>query len=151
MNTKQPSPASGASGPVLISSLMSRSPVTIDEGARVSDAVALMEQRHVAHLPVTKAGKLVGLLSQTHIHDAMPSVLTLKDPEARKKALYLAHVSQVCQRAPRTVTPSTPVADAIDAMREARVGSVIVVEGDAVVGIVTNGDLLTFLQGLLRR
>ena len=129
--------------------IMTANPVTFDHEARLSDAVAMMEQRHILHMPIVRGGKLVGLLSDRDVHDALPSVLTLKDPEARKRALYLTRVSQVCNAQPAVLGPGTTVLDAIATMRRSRHGCCPVVEGDRVVGIVTSGDLINLLERML--
>jgi acetoin utilization protein AcuB len=128
---------------------MTRNPVTFEAEARLSDAVALMNERHIRHMPVLHEGKLVGVLSDRDVHDALPSVLTLKDPEARKRALFITRVSQVCSKQPTVLDPSTTVLDAIATMRRARFGCCPVVEGDKLVGILTSGDLINLLERLL--
>ncbi len=129
--------------------IMTPSPATFDADARLSDAYALMQERNIRHLPVLRGGKLAGMLSESDIHDALPSILTLKDPEARKKALYLTRVSQVCVKEPPRVRPDSPVVEVIALMRKSRAGCVPVVDGDAVVGIVTSGDLIDLLDRML--
>ncbi len=42
---------------------------------------------------------------------------------------------------PRTVEPSTPIVEAARAMKEADVGSMPIVDGDTVVGILTDRDI----------
>lgn len=128
---------------------MSASPITIDAGARLSDAVALMKARNINHLPVMRDGKLVGLLSERHVRDAMPSILMLSDPEARERSLYLTHVNQVCVKDPFTVSPDDPLGVAIAGMRRVRAGSLPVVAQGKLVGILTSGDLITLLEKLL--
>jgi len=50
--------------------------VTIDEDATVEEAVKLMKQWSIKHLPVTKNDRLVGLLTHTDIAFAVPAMLS---------------------------------------------------------------------------
>ena len=50
---------------------------------------------------------------------------------------------------PVTVTPATPVTEVVKMMYERKFGSVPVVEGEKLVGIVTTTDLLGLLSKLL--
>lgn len=46
-----------------IDSLMTKDPVTIEEGATIEEIEAVMTERRIRHLPVAHAGRLVGILS----------------------------------------------------------------------------------------
>lgn len=138
-----------ASGVPLVRDVMIKAPVTIAPDARLSDAVELMKSRNIHHLPVMRGDQLVGLLSERHVRDAMPSILMLSDREARQRALYLTHVEQVCIKDPTTVAPDDTLLIAIAAMRRVRGGSLPVIDHGRLVGIVTSGDLITLLEKML--
>jgi acetoin utilization protein AcuB len=138
-----------AAGVPLVGDVMAKNPATIAPDARLSDAVELMKAKNIHHLPVMRGQELVGLLSERHVRDAMPSILLLKDREARNRSLYLTHVEQVCIKDPTTVAPGDSVLVAIAAMRRVRGGSVPVLDQGRLVGILTSGDLITLLEQLL--
>jgi len=50
---------------------------------------------------------------------------------------------------PITVTPRTPIIEAAKLMRSRKIGGLPVVDGDYLVGIVTETDLLNYLIRLL--
>jgi len=50
--------------------------ITIDEEATVEEAAQLMRRSRIKHLPVTSGGKLAGILSDTDIVFAVPSMLS---------------------------------------------------------------------------
>ena len=60
----------------------------------------------------------------------------------REQNLGTLTVREVMVTQPVTVSPSTSTLEAIDIMREHRVGCLPVVEGDQLVGIVTSYDFL---------
>lgn len=59
-----------------ISSIMNRSPVTIESGATIEEAAKLMTEKHVSKLPVLDQGVLVGVISSTDIIRVAPEYLT---------------------------------------------------------------------------
>ena len=135
---------------VTVGEIMTESPLTIGEGAHLSDVLELMENERIKHLPVVENGKLTGLITDRQLRDALPSVLTLKDPAMRRKSLAATRLGQVCARNPRSIDSGALVLAAIDAMRKIRAGSLPVVDEGRLVGIVTSGDLITLLERILR-
>jgi Predicted signal-transduction protein containing cAMP-binding and CBS domains len=66
--------------------LVASSPVTtIDETASVQEAAELMRRKHVKHLPVTRENCLVGMVSDTDIIFAMPSMMDTLEEVCRPK------------------------------------------------------------------
>ncbi len=59
-----------------VSSVMNRSPVTIESGASLEDAAKLMTEKNVSKLPVLDQGMLVGVISSTDIIRVAPEYLT---------------------------------------------------------------------------
>ena len=132
-----------------VGEVMTPDPLTLGPGDRLSEAWAMMEQRRFMHIPIVKDGKLVGRLTERHVRDAMPSILLLTDPASRLKALEVTRVHQVWIPEPRTASPSDDLRSAIRTMRTVKAGSLPVVDGDRLIGILTAGDLLSLLEALL--
>lgn len=129
--------------------IMTPQPAAVAADTSLLEAFELMERKKIRHLPVVKDGRLVGLLSERHVRDAMPSILTLSDAGARRRALAATRVDRVWIHNPATVASDAPVLDAIRMMRRLRAGSLPVVDGTHLVGILTSGDLITFLERIL--
>ena len=129
--------------------LMTPNPVTVSPEDRLSHAADLMEKHRVQHLPVIRDGHLVAILSERNLRDATPSVLTLSDPEARRRALGATRVEKIATPNPVTVLPTTSVLETIRQMRRGRLGSLPVVHKGELLGIVTAGDLINLLERLL--
>lgn len=121
---------------------MSRQPWTIERGATLSAAHAVMRSHAIRHLPVMDAGKLVGIVSERDLHlietlpDADPDEVTVG--EAMTEAVYVA-------------APDDEVADVVDRMAANKLGSVIVMHERRVEGIFTSIDALHVLSYVLRR
>lgn len=130
--------------------VMTAAPVTVEPGAKLSRVAEMMEQRGIQHFPVVDGDRMVSLLGERDLRDAMPSVLTVDDPEARRRYLNVTRVEQVAPKSVPSVRPEAPLADVIGLMRQHRLDGVAVVQGANLAGIVTSGDLITLLERVLR-
>lgn len=98
-------------------------------------AASLMDWEHIRHVPVEDDdGKLVGLVSHR-------SLLRLIGTEM-EGAAQPTTVNDIMKRNPVTVTPDTSTLDAIEMMRAHNVGCLPVVKDEALVGIITERDLI---------
>ncbi|MCR9245478.1 MAG: glutamate-cysteine ligase family protein [bacterium] len=100
-------------------------------------AASLMDWRHIRHVPVEdNEGRLVGVVSHR-------SLLRLVGQGMRRSDRKPVAVKDIMRTNPVTVMPNTPTLEAIEKMREHKVGSLPVVEaGDRLVGIITERDLI---------
>jgi CBS domain-containing protein len=119
--------------------MMTRELVTLDENEKLADANTLLGRRHIRHLPVVREGKLVGLI--TH-RDILRCIAT-KGGGCRAGDLMTREVL--------TVNPQTPLLDAIRMMRNHSFGCLPVVEGERLVGILTEADLVRFAETTIER
>ena len=58
--------------------------ITIDEEATVEEAARLMKRSRIKHLPVTSNNKLVGIVTDTDIMFAVPSMLSMMEEICRQ-------------------------------------------------------------------
>lgn len=137
-----------AATPILVRDWMVRDPFTMSPQATMAEAAAVLESHRIRHLPITDAGRLVGMLSDR-------DVLLASMPRPRREAnhpdalLRLVRVEQVMTRDPVTVGPDAPIEEAARLMLDRRFGALPVVEGERLVGIISQGDLLKVLVRLL--
>lgn len=134
---------------ITVREIMSTEVICLDVDKHVDAVYELMQQHHLSHIPIRKDNQLVGLMSERHVRDAMPSVLALSDPHARLRSLAAVRIPQVWIENPATVSPETSVVDAIAIMRKYKAGSLPVVENDKVIGMLTSGDLISLLERVL--
>ncbi len=130
--------------------VMTANPVSVALETKLSQVMELMDKQHIQNLPVIEEGRFVGMLTERDLHDAMPSVLTVEDPEVRRRYLRVTQVAQVLPRTRHAVNPDTLLAEVIQTMRTHRIGGIAVTEGPRLVGILTSGDLITLLERILR-
>jgi CBS domain-containing protein len=116
---------------------MSTDLFTVRPDDLVDLAASVMHWRHVRHVPVEDdEGRLVGLLS----HRNLLRLVARRGTGQLQEAIA---VRDIMKADPLTVSPQTPTLEAIDLMRQHGVGCLPVVEGGALVGIVTAHDFLS--------
>lgn len=126
---------------------MTRSPVTVGPGARLSHARALLLEHRMHHLPVVKGDELVGIVSSSDLRRYGPSGMF--SPTAVVDArldCYL--VAEVMTPEPVTVVADEPIRRAIELFQLDSFSALPVLEGPRLVGIVTVADVLAFLREL---
>jgi acetoin utilization protein AcuB len=131
---------------MLVSRFMTRNPVTVTPDASVREAALLMEERGFRHLPVERAGELVGLVSDRDI--------LLGIGGARDEDLDIEGVAQTVEDVMRTpvicVESDERGAVAAARMIEQKVGALPVPEDGRLVGIVTETNLVKAFRDLCR-
>ena len=144
--------------------IMTADPVTVTPETTVTDAAHLMTQNHVGALPVVDGeGALIGLVSEgdlimqdVKVH--FPTYLSLLGGyifapgaadrfESDLRKAVGATVRDVMTADPITVSPDALVTDVATLIIERDVARLPVVEGDALIGIVSKSDIVRSLAG----
>lgn len=125
---------------------MTANPITIEEDATVLEAMHLLEERRVGRLPVMRAGRLVGLVTEKMLLGFMPAKGTSLDRWELGYLLARTPVKQAMDPTPHSVTPDTPLADAARLLHDRELGGVVVLSprGD-LVGLLTTANALQAL------
>jgi len=125
-----------------VSEWMTPAPVTVAPSTPVPKVQELMVRRRIRHLPVVEEGRLVGIITDRDVRTLQPSPATSL---AAREVHYLFDrltVHAVMTRPVLTVAPHELLAEAVRLMLENRIGGLPVVEGERLVGILTEVDLL---------
>jgi CBS domain-containing protein len=137
---------------------MTKSPITIDPDAPLGAAVATMTDRRVRHLPVVDdQGRLVGMITDRDLRNAAfsPALAEYLSRSAQRRlrgvteAFEDMRVRDAMTWGVVTTSPEAPLAQAAAIMAEGRFGSLPVVEGGKLVGLVTERDVLKALAATL--
>jgi CBS domain-containing protein len=116
---------------MIVQSLMSSPAITVREDASFQQALALMQKHRIRRLPVVdESGRLIGIVAERDVLFA-----TLRFLQSR------VDVAEVMTRAVLTVAPEMPLQRAALTMLENKVGGLPVVDGDRLVGIITESDI----------
>ena len=124
--------------------LMSRPVRTLERNDMLSIAETVMRNERIRHLPVLNdAGRLVGIVSQRDLFlNALVRALG-HGTMARDRALGSIAVKEVMAKDVVTTTPETPITAAAQMMVDRKIGCLPVVEGNAVVGILSESDIVS--------
>lgn len=124
---------SNVSKKLKIGDVMTQAPHTITFDQNLKFATEKMQELGVRHLPVLRAGQLVGILSERDIRflesfDKMdPKELTVED---------------ACTEGPYTANVDASLSEVCATMADRKIGSALVLDGGKLVGIFTWVDAL---------
>jgi len=116
---------------VPVRDVMTTEPVSVGPDTSLAEAARLCHERHFRHLPVVQDGHLRGLLSDRDLCTAFGNHTAPKTP-----------VAEIMTHAPITTTPDTPLSDAAETLVGHRFSSLPVLDGQRLVGILTQIDVL---------
>ncbi len=128
--------------------IMQEKIVTLSVTDRLSTVEDIMTLGRVRHIPVVRLGRLVGVVSERDLLRASLSSLAHRSDE-RRAFLEGVDIAQVMSAPPVTVGPDASVEEAACVMADRKIGCLPVVDGDELVGLVTETDLLRYFAGRL--
>jgi CBS domain-containing protein len=109
--------------------------VTVAVGTSVRDAVALLAERRIGALPVCDGKAVAGIMSERDV------IYALKSDGA---AILDWPVDRIMSAPAITVEMDKAILSALSLMTQRRIRHLPVVEGGAIVGLVSIGDLVKF-------
>jgi acetoin utilization protein AcuB len=137
---------------MLVKDYMTRHPIMIEPARRVVEAQRLMGENNIRHLPVVADGKrLLGLVTRQRLA-IRPEQLGSLDVWELTSYLHDLTVGKIMITGQelRTIGPNATIEEAGDLMIAHKISGLPVVEdGNIVVGIITETDLLIELRNLL--
>lgn len=116
---------------------------TLNPGQTVQDVIDLFEKERIRHAPVTDDGKVVGVVTDRDLKDALPSRFTISP----KGAPYQKKVEEIMTKNPIIAHPMDFVEEIAMVFYDQHIGCLPVVSGGKLVGFITETDLLyTFIE-----
>lgn len=112
--------------------------ITARPGDPQSQVIARMKQYDISQLPVVTDGRLMGIVSESDLFNAM--LMGEHDPQEPIESIVNPHVE--------TVSPETSLEVVSEIFTRGNVA--VVIEDDKVVGIVTKIDLIDYLAGRMK-
>jgi len=128
--------------------MIQRNPVTISPDASFSEARSLIHTKGIRHLPVMdKNNRIVGIVTDADIRKAAPSDATTLSIYEINYLLDKLKVSAFMTPRDKliTITPDTLIEEAVQLMRDHKIGCLPVLEGEKLYGIFTETDALDHL------
>lgn len=136
---------------MLVKDYMTTHPIMVEPALKLAEAQKLLVDNHIRHLPVVGDGKrLLGLITSRRLAVPMDQLASLNVWELTR---YLAdlNVGKVMVAGPdlKIIGPDATLEEAAELMIRHKISGLPVVDGDVVVGIITETDLLVELENLL--
>lgn len=122
--------------------LMSPSPISVTPSTPIMEARYLMRHKRFRHLPVVDGGRLVGIITDRDIRLVLPSPARRLSFGEIKYFLTELTVGEVMTTPVIASHPERDAGKAGQTMLEHKIGALPVVEGDQLVGILTETDLI---------
>jgi acetoin utilization protein AcuB len=133
--------------PEHVRDIMETKLVTISPSERLSTVEDIMTLGGVRHMPVVQSGRLVGVVSERDLLRASLSALSEHRDAERRAFLHVVEISRVMSTPAITIGPEATIRDAALLMADNKIGCLPVVAESALVGIVTETDVLRWVAG----
>ncbi|MCB9589902.1 MAG: CBS domain-containing protein [Polyangiaceae bacterium] len=132
-----------------VADVMTKDPETVDPNDQLLNAEQLMNNHRFRHLPVVdEDGLLVGVLSQRDLfHSALLKCAGFGQ-HGIDKLLDMFLVKEAMKTDIVSITPDAPLSAAAELMLERKLGCLPVLDGDRLVGILTESDFVRLAAAL---
>ncbi len=134
--------------PTRVRDIMQEKIVTISAGERLSTVEDIMTLGRVRHMPVVHGGKLVGVVSERDLLRASLSSINTARAEERRAFLHVVEIARVMSTPPIVIRPDAAIQEAALIMAERKIGCLPVLDGDALLGLLTETDILRHFAGI---
>jgi CBS domain-containing protein len=125
-----------------VEQFMSRDLFTVRAEDVLDLAASLMYWKHIRHVPVEDdSGKLIGIVTHRDLVELFV--------QNRRNGQAEIIVRDVMKKDLLTIAPETPTLEALQIMREKKIGCLPVVKNEKLVGLITAHDFLTVSTKLL--
>ncbi len=127
---------------------MTPSPITASPETNYNEALRLMQQNNIKNLPILdKKGRLVGLVTRGDMLRTEPSPVSTLSVFEIASLLEKVTMKKIMSSPVYAVTENCSITNAANFMLEKNIKSLPVVQGDKLVGIITDTDIFkTFVE-----
>ncbi len=124
---------------MLVQGIMTRNVITVSRHTSVADAQRIMKEHNFRRLPVVDDGHLVGLVTEPRLERIKPRTTA---PLLWQITYLLSHttVSDIMRKRVITIKPTDTVEQAVAKAQSAKVGTLVVIDKNKIVGICTTND-----------
>ena len=133
-----------------LSEIMTEHPFTLGPDNSVKQAMDLMQQERIRHIPIVdEQQQLLGLVTLTDILATRESKLLLIDPEREAEFTDSVRLEEIMTRKVASVSPHAGIKEAAIYLQRHKYGCLPVLDKGVLTGIVTESDLVAVAINLL--
>jgi CBS domain-containing membrane protein len=126
-----------------VRNVMSKDVTTLDVNDKLAIADDVMNLGRIRHMPVLDADQsIVGIVSQRDLFRGALARNLGYGEHAQQKLLGILYVKEVMTCEPATIDPDALLSDAAERLLDGKIGCLLVVEGEKLVGILTESDFV---------
>jgi acetoin utilization protein AcuB len=130
---------------MLISDVMNTNVISVTSNTSIAEARAIMKANKISRLPVIDRNVLVGVIAKQGLDRTGPSKLTTYTVSELVYLMNKITVKEVMRRDVVTIEPNATIEEAVAIAQSRKVGILIVVENNRVIGIATTTDIFQAL------
>ncbi len=134
---------------MFVRNFMTHEPTVISPDDNLFQAMHTLRKRGVRHLPVVEDNRLVGVVVERDLLSNQPSPATTLSVYEIYSLLETLHIRQIMSRPVVTVEGDCPLEEAARIMVEKKISCLPVMDGDRLVGIITETDIFKALVEVL--
>jgi CBS domain-containing protein len=127
-----------------VKDIMTTDVATLGLNEELSVADDIMKLGRIRHLPVVDEGRLVGIISQRDLFKASLASAMGFGEKAKREFMKTVVVKEVMVSEVFTISPEADIEEAGKVMLEKKMGCLPVIEGDNLVGLITETDILRY-------
>ncbi|MFH1155088.1 MAG: CBS and ACT domain-containing protein [Pseudomonadota bacterium] len=131
---------------MLVKNWMSKNVVTVDGESTIVEAMKLMKEHQIKRLPVTKKGKLAGIITDGDIKKASPSEATTLEAHELAYLISSLKVKTIMTSPVVTVASNRSIVEAAEELMSNKVtGAPVLDDKENIVGMISMTDLTKLL------
>ena len=129
-----------------ISEIMTQQVISLESNESLEKAEGLMKKNHIRHLPITKDGLLVGMLSLTDLQRISFTTTFNEEGLNSDSLIYdMFSVEQIMTHHPISIDLKDGMIKALEILVEKEFHALPIVDGENLVGIITTTDAIRYL------
>ncbi|NIM27470.1 MAG: CBS domain-containing protein [Gammaproteobacteria bacterium] len=133
---------------LVVADVMTKEVLTLERNDKLSIADDVMKQRRIRHIPVlNRDGDLCGIITQRDLFRGILLRSLGFGSRAEDKMLESLAVKDAMHDNVITTSPDTPLAEAAELMLSNKIGCLPVVDGERLVGLISEADFVKQFAG----
>jgi acetoin utilization protein AcuB len=127
---------------IQVREVMTDSPVSVRADDSLQRALDLIDKHQVHELPVLESGRCIGIVTAGDLKLLTPAYPLFPVQEDVRQALHELKVATAMTIEPETISPEASVLEAVKRLHQLRIESLLVTEGDKLLGVLSVSDIL---------
>ena len=134
---------------MFVRNYMSPHPFTVEPDISYPEAMGILRRKKIRRLPIVEHDRLIGIVVEEDLLSNQPSPATTLSIHEMYALLERLRVRQIMSRPVITVEGNCPIEEAARIMVEHKIGCLPVMDGEKLVGIITETDIFKALVEVL--